>query len=145
MNFEWQESNTKGVGETVVSPWRKAAERSGALENRGFPRCEIAKRPVRSTFDNNTYIAYNVIRNLESLNSYLLHRGGGVRKIDYSALGVVGCVLLGILLMCIGLFVPESAFGMMFSDEVAVQARIAAACAGSVLFFVGIILGMMPR
>ncbi|TSC68704.1 MAG: hypothetical protein G01um101456_532 [Parcubacteria group bacterium Gr01-1014_56] len=33
-----QESNRKGVGETLVSPWRKDSE------NRGFPRSEISGR-----------------------------------------------------------------------------------------------------
>ena len=41
-----EESNVKGVGETSVSPWRKA------WENRGFPRSEIAKRPHEGTIKN---------------------------------------------------------------------------------------------
>ena len=37
-NFcETQDSNAKGVGETVVSPWRKD------WENRGFPRSSQSK------------------------------------------------------------------------------------------------------
>ncbi|OGZ10669.1 MAG: hypothetical protein A3D67_02245 [Candidatus Lloydbacteria bacterium RIFCSPHIGHO2_02_FULL_51_22] len=35
----------KGVGKTVVFPWRKAGRLWRALENRGFPKSEIAERP----------------------------------------------------------------------------------------------------
>ena len=42
-----RESNRKGVGETLVSPWRKAGR--SPSENRGFSRSEIAKRPAPAT------------------------------------------------------------------------------------------------
>ena len=41
--FLLEESNRKGVGKTLVFPWRKV------WENRGFPRSEIAKRPLSGT------------------------------------------------------------------------------------------------
>ena len=34
----------EGVGKPAGFPWRKAVERSGTSENRGFPRSEIAER-----------------------------------------------------------------------------------------------------
>ncbi len=43
LSFVRQESNWKGVGETLVSPRRKG------WENLGFPRGEIARRPAGST------------------------------------------------------------------------------------------------
>ena len=42
-SFLSEESNRKGVGKTLVSPWRKV------LENRGFPESEIEKRPPEGT------------------------------------------------------------------------------------------------
>ena len=47
-----QELNRKGVGKTLVFPWRKAGSPPAGgrlLENRGFPKSEIVKRPAERT------------------------------------------------------------------------------------------------